>query len=307
MNDRSRTILKSLFIIAAFGFMAYYLISNWSRLDHYDWQLNYYYLIASMIMVWLYLLGPVIIFKLIFKHIADHDFSFPTMFKIFNLSFIGRYLPGKLWSVVGIVYYTSEYGISKRVAMAGVIINEVCFKSSGLLLGLLYFAYSGAYPIMKYMALVLIVVGLIAIHPRILQPILNYLLKLLKKDQLRLNITYSTILGYFFLYLIFWSIYSLSFYLLIQAISPVHIASPLKFLAILPLAWTVGYLAIFIPGGVGVREGMLVALLTSYITPEIALVIALAQRLISTAVEGINALISLLIKKRDGSIKTAPK
>ena len=307
MNDKSRAFLKLLYIVAAFGFMAYYLVDNWHRLDSYRWQLNYPYLIGSVALAWLFLLGPVITFRRIFKRIAGYDFSFAAMFKIFNLSFIGRYLPGKLWSVIGIVYYATEYGISKRVSFAAVIINEVCFKGSGLLLGLVYFAYSGQYQLLKYPVAILIFLGLIIIHPKILRPFLNYILRILKKDQLSLSIDYSTILGYFVFYLIFWGLYSLSFYLLVQAISPVNIAFPFKFAAILPLAWTIGYLALFIPGGVGVREGVLVALLAGYLNPEIALIVALAQRLISTVAEGINALIALGIKNMDNDIKTASK
>jgi flagellar biosynthesis protein FliQ len=297
MSDKNWIFIKYLYIIIAFGFMIYYLLANWHQLGQYTWRINYGLLVISIILTWIGLLGPVIVFKIIFSRIAAFRFRFPVMFKIFNLSFIGRYLPGKLWSVVGMVYYAKEYGINKRISFTAVVINEVCFKGSGLLLGLFYLVTSLRYASLSYLAGIIIVAGLIVIHPRILNRILNYVFTLLKRDRIEVKIGYAAILGYFMIHLIFWGIFSLSFYFLVQSVHPVIITNPLKFAAIFPLAWSIGYLAIFIPGGIGVREGILVALLSDYLIPEIALVIALIQRAISIFLEGMNALISLTIKK----------
>ncbi len=297
MNKKFSAILKYVYILLAFGFMAYYLTVNWSKLNGFDWHINIWYLIISIILTWLALFGPVVVFRLLFTKIAGYRFNLPEIFRIFNLSFIGRYLPGKVWSVLGMVYYTGEYGIGKRLSMTAVIINEVCFKGSGLFWGLAYFLISRKYTEFHIPVVSVMILAFIAIHPSILRKVLDYGSRLLKKDTIELNISYSSIIIYFVIYLVFWGIYGLSLYMLIQAVHPINAVNAAAVISFLPLAWTIGYLAVFIPGGIGVREALLVALLSAYMSAEIALVIALVQRIISTLIEAVNALVSLTIKK----------
>ncbi len=297
MSKRVSSILIYIYIIVAFGFMAYYLGVNRDELKYYDWQLNTTYLIGSIILTWLALLGPVVMFKSIFKKIANHQFSFPEIFKYFNLSFIGRYLPGKVWSMAGMVYFADRRGIGKRLSMTVVIINEICFKGSGLFWGLGYFLITRTHPELALAALAVMLLSLMIIHPVLLQKLIDSGSKLIKKETIKLNISYGSIIRFFLTYLIFWSIYGLSLYLLIKAVYPSTDIPILAAVSSLPLAWTVGFLAVIIPGGIGVREGMLVALLSIFIPAEIALVIAIIQRIIATLIEGINAGVSLMVKE----------
>jgi uncharacterized membrane protein YbhN (UPF0104 family) len=46
-----------------------------------------------------------------------------------------------------------------------------------------------------------------------------------------------------------------------------------------------GYLAVFVPGGLGVREGLYALLLTAYVPPPMAVAIAILCRLWLTACE----------------------
>ena len=70
----------------------------------------------------------------------------------------------------------------------------------------------------------------------------------------------------------------------------------IRFSTILPLCWVVGYIVLLAPGGLGVREGMLTLTLSEFLSPEIALTIAIIQRVWFILVEGFNFLTSFLIK-----------
>jgi uncharacterized membrane protein YbhN (UPF0104 family) len=63
------------------------------------------------------------------------------------------------------------------------------------------------------------------------------------------------------------------------------------------LASIIGMLAIFVPGGLGVREAVAVALLSAYIPVAQAIVVTLVARLCATVSDALVALIYLVLNK----------
>jgi uncharacterized membrane protein YbhN (UPF0104 family) len=62
------------------------------------------------------------------------------------------------------------------------------------------------------------------------------------------------------------------------------------------IAYQIGYLALFAPGGVGPREIMLQVLMAPFFGPTVAAAIAIAARVWVIIAEGISALLALKIK-----------
>lgn len=66
-------------------------------------------------------------------------------------------------------------------------------------------------------------------------------------------------------------------------------------------AWVVGFLAFPVPGGIGVREGVLVLALAPWMPPLEAVLIAAASRLVATAAELASGLIGLALPAKPDS------
>jgi uncharacterized membrane protein YbhN (UPF0104 family) len=288
-----RNLLKSIFGLAALVFMAYYVYKNWGMLENYHWQFNIGLLLLSIVLLWLAIASSAFIYYLIFNRLASAKISFWQMFKAYNITNVGRYIPGKLWSVVGLIYYTSEYGVSKKQTTLAIVANEVSSKAAGLIVGICYFFFSNA--LMGYLPAMIIalVASLIAIHPWVLDKLINGILRFLKKQTIEITFTYPTILKYSLLYIPSWLLHSLAFYVLICSITPIGSINLIKFATILPLCWVIGYLVLMAPGGLGVREAMLVVMLGEFLPHEVALAAAVIQRIWFTFVEGINIPIAL--------------
>lgn len=88
-------------------------------------------------------------------------------------------------------------------------------------------------------------------------------------------------------YLISWAIPSLSFLVLVFAITGVVPAKPFELLSAQALAWAIGYIVIVTPSGGGVRELVLIFLLSSILgfSPEASVIITLASRVVSIVAE----------------------
>lgn len=303
MNRNIKNSFKYLFVLVALVFMTIYIVKNWSALQEYDWQFNIGLFLLSMVVLWMGITVGIILFRLIFKLLLDIDIKLSKVFKMNNIANIGRYIPGKLWSVMGIFYFTDKLGISKKKTSVAILVNESTSKGSALLLGLLYFFFSSSHIAYLPYMIGLLILALIFIHPRILEKLLNIILLLLKRDKITLEFSYYKIIIIFLLYTTVWILCSLGFYLLVKSITTVESINIFKFLTIFPFSWVIGYLVLIAPGGLGVREGIITAMLAEFVLPEVALVIALLQRIWFIIVEIINFAISMLIPLENNETK----
>ena len=94
------------------------------------------------------------------------------------------------------------------------------------------------------------------------------------------------------LYGVLWTLRGFSLFLWLSAFGLQGIPLQLLMLAV-PLAWLAGYVAFIIPGGIGVREGILVSILSSELGTGPLLLLVLGQRALLGALEVVAALVSL--------------
>jgi uncharacterized membrane protein YbhN (UPF0104 family) len=74
--------------------------------------------------------------------------------------------------------------------------------------------------------------------------------------------------------------------------------------AIYILAGIIGLLAIFVPSGLGIREGVIVLLASHYFTVEVAIALSLAARLYATVADGLLALVYVIMTRQKGKETT---
>ena len=91
----------------------------------------------------------------------------------------------------------------------------------------------------------------------------------------------------FFLYLICWFIFGFGLWLFSNALTPVEIQLYIPMTAILAAAVAIGFLALFAPGGLGVREGVIALFLASVpgFPAPLPAAVAVGYRIIMTIAE----------------------
>ncbi len=100
-------------------------------------------------------------------------------------------------------------------------------------------------------------------------------------------------------YLLLWGCCGLAFFLFIKSLSPVEWSQLPVIIGIYATAWTIGFLSFITPSGLGVREGMLSLLLTVYLPPATATLVALLSRLWSTLAELVLASAALALHRKN--------
>ena len=80
--------------------------------------------------------------------------------------------------------------------------------------------------------------------------------------------------------------------------------SLLHITSLFALSWVIGFLTPWAPSGLGIREGLLYWLLQSFVTAPLAMVAAVATRLITILEDVFWAVLSLLIRPKPPTTPT---
>lgn len=299
-------ILQTVLIGLIFYFLGRQILIHQEQVLSYDWQVNYYYLIGSTLSVIFTFFLMSSVWRFIIASLGK-SVSFGKAFKIAYLANLGRYIPGKIWQMFGMIYLAKKEGISEEEAVTSFGLTQLFAVPSGLLAGILFLALSpGAiaeYAEIPYMttgialgaAIIFVLSLLVVFFPRPIESLLNRLLGLLKRPPVRLVINKSLAAAIYGGYFLAWSLYGFSFWLFLRGVTAQ--ATPLfPIIGLFIIAYQIGYLFLFAPGGMGPREAVLTVMLTPFLGQGVAGAVAIASRLWLIIAEALSAAIALKIK-----------
>ncbi len=310
MAKSSRAIIWRVAQVVLIGviifFMGRQIVTNWSEISSFRWQLNAVYLGFSVILVVAALFVFSTTWKLIIKSLGS-EIPVLKAFKIAFLANLGRYIPGKIWQVFGIIYMAKKEGVSEEESVASFGLTQIFAIPSGLLVGLLgYWLFHGGDQTITHKPVItggmaLAAVGIAAVSlmivffPRPIERLANLILTKMRRRPIKLHMHKSLAAAIYAGYFLAWSLYGVAFWVFLRGVSPVD--SPvIAVVGIFNIAYQIGYLVILAPGGMGPREAVITILLAPYYTQPVAAAIAIASRLWVIAAETIAALIALRIK-----------
>ena len=203
---------------------------------------------------------------------------------------LGKYLPGKVWLLLSRFYFYESRGKSKKsisVALYFEIVTIIAAAGLIFLAALIFHREIWLFYSWRQSGwlVLLLLLGFISIHPRVLQKILNWTLVQFKREPVSLSISYSDILWILFVCIVSWVIGGVGFYLFVDSVYPVAPQYILFLTGALAISSTLGLVAIFAPSGLGVREGALVYLLSFVMATPVAVIISILTRIWMTLIE----------------------
>jgi hypothetical protein len=192
-----------------------------------------------------------------------HRVGFLKSMRIWFLSQAGRYIPGKVWFALGRIYLCEREGVPAATASVALGVEILLVLGSSLIvfaLGAVAGAGGLRYP--YSLALLLLPVVLVGIHPRVIKAVLRKL----GRDLTEFRLTYHNALLLLVCYTGCWCVYGVGFYLISTSVrlgpesplvSPVGTFSLIRQLSgINAISWSAGLLSVVTPAGLGVREGV---------------------------------------------------
>lgn len=220
--------------------------------------------------------------------------SFGAATRIWFISNLGRYVPGKIWAITAMGAMAHRAGVSPVAAVGSSLVIQVINVFAGGAVVLLMASDALRLPQPVVIALGVAAVA-VAILPRFLPGAARWLAARFDREVSWPPMPYGTTLVAYAGCAIAWLLYGVAFQLLVSATVGPAAGATRYYIAVYTASYLAGFLALPAPGGIGVRETVLVALLTKYgmATLAGATVIAVASRLWLTMIELLPGLILL--------------
>ena len=229
--------------------------------------------------------------------------SYSRAARIWLVVNLGRYIPGKVWSVAGLVVLAQRAGVEPWAAAASAFALQAVGLGTAVAL-VAAATPSAASPLrLGTAALVaLLTIGLLT-WERTARRIAELTGP---KDQFR-PLPLAAVAESAGLSLLSWITYGVAFWLLARGLGLPGALPVARAAGVFALGYILGLLALFAPGGVGVREVVLVGLLTPALGGGGAVALSVASRILLTLTEVAAPLGALLITraaKEDVSVRT---
>lgn len=311
-------ILNYILIAVILVFLSNHLMSNWQRVSQYEFNFNVFYLVLSVVAYSLVLILLSLVWRKVIKTIeGKHQLSKFEAARIYMLSEFGKYLPGKVWAVVGRIYLGNQSGIAKRTLLVASSIDVLLAPIAAILVGTLalFISLGQSSSSLYIISLFVAGAGALFLHPKILYPSFNFVLRKAGRTEIKNEhkLSYSQVAGLGGFYVLIALALSLCFVLFLASLTQVTIADLPSLIAAFSLAKGLGAAAPFAPSGLGVREGVISVMLGFGAFASISVFVSFLARLWSTAAEVLalgltymaNFLLSSSINKLEGDTATA--
>lgn len=198
------------------------------------------------------------------------------------ISPVGKYLPGKVGSLVGAIWIYRAFRVGPILATEVTFLAAAATFAAISLLLLPFIASNGLARLpsdpLRWLVISLWLGGLMLAFPRLFVILVNQMMSLIGRAPLELSIRYAAYLRGVIWTLIQCLLMGTAFWLVANAVGPVAPSDWYLMTASLLVAGIVGFFAFFAPAGIGVREGVLLLLLSGVMSDSgLALAVVLIR------------------------------
>ena len=275
------TVMVTWFIVTRVGVG----ISDVSDLDPAFWRPDWLWLIGSSLLLFAGYLFAASLWGRMVVELGGPSVGFWASCRIFFTANLGRYVPGKIWQIAGLAYLAKRQGVTGSVAVAAAILGQLLSLVGATLVGLV--AFMGGDEGVRSLGIWAVALGALLLVLVSVPGVLRWVVRVwfrLARQEMPEEVAPGPLFGlkWTALYAVVWVVYGVAFWGLvrsfglsprIEAIGPAYAA-----------AYVLGYVAIFAPAGIGVRESFIIVFLEPILgTGSVA--IAVISRVWTTLVE----------------------
>ncbi len=286
MIRRLKKLIKILLPAAILVFLVQSIYSNWQQVRDYPWHFDFPLLGLAMLFSASWFFLRTWIWAQLVREMHKHLPYWPA-FRVFMVSEIARYVPGKIWQYISRIYLAERYQIPPALTLTSAVIELllIMVAAGGIALA----NASRVLPQFEQQYRPLFAIGLLAalalVHPRLLQTWSRLLAKFLRQEWIPFDVRYSHLVMLLMASVLTWVLTGLGFAFFVQSLIPSAEGRVVQLITIYAASWLIGLLAVLVPAGVGVREGAMTVLLATIMPQPTAAVVAIAARLWVTLLE----------------------
>ncbi|HET7604019.1 MAG TPA: lysylphosphatidylglycerol synthase domain-containing protein [Gemmatimonadales bacterium] len=301
MNNRWIKLAGWILALVVGVFAVRTLLREWHALvtQTVTWHVRPLYLLGAVLLV---LVNYAILIQAWRVMLAGWRQSLPFFesVRVWVVSGLGKYVPGKVWAVAGMAVMAQRGGVAAWAATASAVVLQALSVGTGAaVVGLAGSARLQAEAPWARIALIsLIVASAAGLALLLWPPVTRRLLQLVRVSAppegspgvraVAVGLAAN---------LVAWISYGTSLWLLAHGLLDVPTLSLRVAIGAFAASYVAGLLALFAPGGIGVRELVFLLMLDGVVGPGIAAALAIASRLLLTLTEIGTALPFLILQR----------
>jgi uncharacterized membrane protein YbhN (UPF0104 family) len=288
-------VVQGLVTVAVVAFVGRALARNWDQFRslHVTLTIGPGWIAASVLLVFLTYVMQVESWRRILAGWGQ-GIGFGAAARVWSLANLGRYVPGKVWSVAGLVVLAQQAGVESGPAAASAFVLQAISLGTGV--AVVAAVAPGSAPPLRLAAAGLAAVLTLAVL--VWPPTANRLGRLVNATAPLGPLRPSAVFAGAVLTVLSWGTYGAAFWMLTRGLVPDTPVPLTTAVGVFTLGYILGVLALFAPGGVGVRELVLIGLLAPFLGSGGAVAVTVASRLLLTVLEAIAALVTLPLRHR---------
>ncbi len=307
-GGRSRRLLANFLGLLLAGACVYYLAqtlySNWSALEGFD--------LGRRPLYWLYSL-PFLVAASFLEPVAwgyvlkkfGRPLSTTRCYAIFRYSQLGRYLPGKVWTYVGTVALAERDDVPRSVSLSSALVVTFVGTVIAPSIFLTTLAFSGEIDPWAALAANLayfLLCGLVLGSPWP-EKILGKIFRRMEIEELPFRFTFKEFTYLAALFYGGYLVWGVGAWFAVNAVMPLGPRLSTLFVGSYGVAVVAGFYVLFVPGGIGVREGLNTWIMAFFMPLPAAAAVAVLLRFWSTVGDGVFVVVAAGLSWAEGRSK----
>lgn len=264
----ARRVVRFCFLGIALGFGAWAVAKQWDAVVAGFAKLSWPMLAGSLVAVLAALLGAMLTWRTLLADLGSPLRLRPAA-KVFFVGQLGKYIPGAVWPVIAQMEMGRDLGVPRSRSAAAFFLMMPIQLASGLLVTLVTLGWN------RYgWLLLLIPVLLVLLEPKVVNAVIGFGLRKLKRAPLDRPLTRRGMLTALAWALAGWVCYGVHLYFVAPQ------AGLLFAVGAFALSWCLGIMTFVVPAGAGVREAAMVVVLSPVMDSGSAIAVALVSRIV---------------------------
>jgi hypothetical protein len=179
--------------------------------------------------------------------------------RIFFIGQLGKYMPGSVWPVLTQMELGRTYKVPRQRSATTALLSMLIGLTSGLLAALVGLPFLSGGSVHKYWwAFPFIPVLLVCLHPRVLNPVIAFGLKKMRKPAPEIPLTGRVIGTAIAVNLASWLFNGLQIWVMTARLGVHGGGTLLACVGAYAFAWSVGFLVVPVPAGAGIKDAILI-------------------------------------------------
>ena len=284
------------FVAAAVGLGCFAVVSQWSGFHAALDKIGLLAAVGALIAVTAAVFTTMQIWRALLAGLGS-PLPVSVAARIVFLGQLGKYLPGSVWPVLAQMEMASTYKVPRHRSGTASVLTMLVALLTGLVTALVTLPFTGGSAPYLW-AFAAAPVLLACLHPKVLNALLEKLLRVARRPPPEHPLTTRALLTALAWGFVNWICFGLQIWLLIDRLGVPAGHGILLAVGGFAFAWSVGFIIVFAPAGAGAREVILVALLSPALSPSGATAVALVSRVLTTASDLLTAALAAAFSRK---------